>query len=80
VMDGRAVLAEIFVDPALRHLAVIVLTTSAADKDILQMYKLRCSSYIIKPVGFENFAAVVAELGDYWFNLVVLPTRVATLD
>ena len=73
IMDGREVLAEIVRDEALRQLPVVVLTTSEADRDVLDMYDLRCSSYITKPVDFEQFTRVIRELGSYWFSIVVLP-------
>jgi len=74
-MDGREVLREIVADERLRHLPVVVLTTSDAESDVLASYRLRCNSYIVKPVGFENFAEVVRRLADYWFELVVLPAQ-----
>jgi len=73
IMDGREVLAAIIKDEALKHLAVVILTTSSAEADILEMYRLRCSSYIIKPVGFKNFVEVVRKLGNYWLTMVVMP-------
>ena len=72
---GKEVLAEIGADDTLRHLPVIVLTTSAADRDVLEMYRLRCSGYIVKPVDFEQFAQAVKQFADYWFTVVVLPRR-----
>jgi CheY-like chemotaxis protein len=75
VMDGRAVLQQLADDDSLRHLPVVILTTSAEEKDILDMYKLRCSSYIIKPIDFNQFVRVVNEFSDYWFTLVVLPSK-----
>lgn len=75
VMDGREVLAEIVKDEQLRKLPVVILTTSSAESDILTMYNLRCSSYIVKPVDFTQFQQVVKQLGDYWFALVVLPPK-----
>jgi two-component system response regulator len=75
VMDGREVLAEIVRDQKLKAIPVVVLTTSSAESDILDMYKLRCSSYITKPVDFEQFQRLVNGLGDYWFTLVVLPPK-----
>lgn len=74
-MDGREVLAELVADEQLRHLPVVILTTSAGDADVLKMYNLRCSSYIVKPVDFEQFQRVVQSIGEYWFSLVVLPSR-----
>lgn len=73
LMDGREVLAELVADQALRHLPVVVLTTSTSDLDIQRMYELRCNSYIVKPVDFEQFQRVVQGIGDYWFTVVELP-------
>ena len=71
--NGFEVLREIAADPQLCGLPVIVLTTSNADEDIAAMYKLRCSSYIAKPVNFDKFAAVIRSVTDYWFTVVALP-------
>tara|TARA_R110002073_G_scaffold7747_4_gene43661 strand:+ start:12338 stop:12793 length:456 start_codon:yes stop_codon:yes gene_type:complete len=73
VKDGREVLAEIVADEQLRRLAVVVLTTSESDQDLLTMYDLRCSSYILKPVDFKEFQQVIKYIGEYWFTIVVLP-------
>ena len=73
VMDGREVLAAINQDEALKHLPVVVLTTSGAEMDVLRMYKLRCNSYITKPVKFERFLEVIAQLENYWLTIVTLP-------
>lgn len=75
VMDGREVLAEIVADDQLRQLPVVILTTSETEQDILEMYKLRCSSYIVKPVDFNQFLRVVRGIGNYWFTVVVLPPQ-----
>jgi two-component system, chemotaxis family, response regulator Rcp1 len=73
VMDGREVLEQIVADPELNRMPVVVLTTSEGEQDILRMYRLRCSSYIIKPVDFADFLRVIHGLNDYWFSMVVLP-------
>lgn len=75
-MDGREVLAEIVKDDTLRQLPVVILTTSAEEREILDMYRLRCSSYIVKPVDFDQFLGAIRLIGDYWFTVVVLPTDV----
>jgi two-component system, chemotaxis family, response regulator Rcp1 len=72
-MDGREVLEQISQDERLRHLPVVILTTSTDEKEILDMYKLRCSSYIVKPVDFEQFHRVIRSIAEYWFEVVVLP-------
>lgn len=74
IMDGREALQELVADDSLRHLPVVILTTSSAEKDILDMYKLRCSSYIIKPIDFNQFVRIVDETINYWFSVVVLPS------
>lgn len=74
-MDGREVLTELVADEKLAHLPVVILTTSSEEKEILAMYKHRCSSYIIKPVDFDKFTQVVRLISDYWFTVVVLPPQ-----
>jgi CheY-like chemotaxis protein len=74
VMDGHEVLSEIVKDEKLRHLPVIVLTTSYEAADIQKMYSLRCNSYITKPLDFDNFIKAVAQVTGYWLTVVVLPT------
>jgi CheY-like chemotaxis protein len=75
VMDGRQVLAEIVRDDELRKLCVVILTTSDSERDVLDMYNLRCSSYITKPVDFAQFQRVIEEISNYWFTVVVLPPK-----
>lgn len=72
-MDGIEVLRELGKDEQLKHLVVVVLTSSSADEDVLRSYQLRCSSYLVKPISFEGFAKMIQLLGDYWFTLVTLP-------
>ena len=74
-MDGRQVLADLVQDESLCHLPVVILTTSSEEQEILRMYRLRCSSYLLKPVDFDQFLRVIRLLGDYWFSAVVLPPQ-----
>jgi len=73
-MDGREVLEEICRDKKLRHLPVIILTTSADEQEILQMYQLRCNSYIVKKIDFSQYKRAIEVISDYWLRVVVLPT------
>jgi CheY-like chemotaxis protein len=73
-MDGREVLAELVADQTLHGIPVVVLTTSTQDEEILKLYKLRCSSFIIKPIDLEQFLRSVRLIAEYWFTVVVLPT------
>jgi CheY-like chemotaxis protein len=72
-MDGREALAEIKRDPSLRHIPVVVLTTSQAEQDIFKTYDLGANSFISKPVTFEGLIEVMKTLGRYWFQIVDLP-------
>lgn len=73
VMDGYEVLSEIVKDDRLKHLPVVVLTTSYEASDIQKMYALRCNSYITKPVDFDSFVKIVSQLAGYWLTVVVVP-------
>ena len=73
VMDGYEVMKEIVKDENLCHLPVVVLTTSYEAADIQKMYGLRCSSYITKPVDFDNFVKAIGQLAGYWLTVVVVP-------
>ena len=71
--DGREALREIKSDPALRHIPVVVLTTSKTEEDILRSYDLGANCFITKPVTFEGLVAVMKTLGRYWIEIVELP-------
>jgi two-component system response regulator len=71
--DGREVLAEIKAAPQLKHIPVIVLTTSSDDRDVQACYQAGASSYIQKPVDLEGFMRAIERLNDYWFEVVILP-------
>jgi CheY-like chemotaxis protein len=73
--DGREVLAELKADPELREIPVVVLTTSAADADILASYRLHANAYVTKPVDFERFISVVKQIDEFFVSLVKLPRR-----
>lgn len=74
LMDGREVLEKVVQDPTLRNIPIVVLTTSNDEPDVLAAYDLRCSTYILKPVDFEQFVRVVRGITEYWFALAVLPS------
>jgi chemotaxis family two-component system response regulator Rcp1 len=71
--SGREVLAEIKADPILRHIPVVVLTTSSADKDIIDVYDLQANCYVVKPVGLNEFITIVRSIEDFWLSIVKLP-------
>lgn len=71
--DGREVLVELKQDPDLRRIPVIVLTTSAAEEDILKSYDMHVNSYVTKPVDLNQFIKVVRTIEDFWLSIVRLP-------
>ena len=75
-VDGREVLQAIRGDARTRALPVVVLTTSDEPFDIEATYALGVNSYIRKPVDFEQFVAVVKQIGLYW--LVLNHPRIAS--
>jgi chemotaxis family two-component system response regulator Rcp1 len=75
--DGREVLEEIKGDADLKKIPVVVLTTSAAERDILKAYNLHANCYITKPVDLEQFMRVVQLIEDFWLTIVKLPQETA---
>lgn len=73
-MSGHQLMEEMMADEGLRHLPVIVLTTSSSDTDVLPMLQRRCNSYITKPHDLPTFQRVIRGLCDYWFGLPGLIT------
>ncbi len=65
-VDGLEVLREIKAHPVYRNIPVVVLTTSADDRDVTRSYELGAASYIVKPVEFEKFQEVVERIDLYW--------------
>jgi two-component system, chemotaxis family, response regulator Rcp1 len=73
--DGREVLAEIKADASLKMLPVIILTTSAAEQDIMNTYANHANCYIMKPVDLAQFINVVRSIEEFWLTVVKLPNK-----
>jgi hypothetical protein len=65
-VDGLEVLRQIKTHGPYRHIPVVVLTTSAEDRDVKAAYELGATSYIVKPVEFDKFVDVVERIDLYW--------------
>ena len=65
-LDGLGVLKLIREDESLKHIHVVVLTTSALDEDRIDSYQLGVKGFIRKPVGFENFSSAIRAINIYW--------------
>ena len=73
--DGREVLKEIKADEALKCIPVVILTTSNAEEDLIETYKMNANCYITKPVDLDQFINVVESIENFWLSIVKLPTR-----
>jgi two-component system, chemotaxis family, response regulator Rcp1 len=71
--SGQEVLSEIKADPRLMAIPVIVLTSSAAEADIVRSYHLRANAYVTKPVDLEQFLRAIHAIEDFWLTVVKLP-------
>ena len=71
--SGRQVLEEIKEDPQLKHIPVVILTSSKAEMDVVKSYKLHANGYIVKPVNLDKFGEIVNTVEQFWFSIVILP-------
>jgi len=70
---GVEVLTEIKTDQSLKLIPVVILSTSAAQEDIIQSYSLHANCYITKPVDFVQFTKVIRLIEEFWLAVVQLP-------
>ncbi|RMF58749.1 MAG: response regulator [Bacteroidetes bacterium] len=67
-VDGLEVLRQIKTTPALARIPVVILTTSTAEQDVSRAYALHANSYLVKPVDFGQYRALVGTMGVYWLE------------
>lgn len=65
-MNGLEFLQELRADLTIRHIPVVVLTTSNEEQDRVQAYNLNVAGYILKPITFGNFVELMVTLNKYW--------------
>ena len=68
-INGLQVLERIRNSPRTRNLVVVVMTSSAENRDLKACYDLGVNSYIVKPVHFDDFASAIKNVGAYWLIL-----------
>jgi len=73
--DGREVLAEIKTDPKLRHIPILILTTSRAEQDIRSAYDLHANCFITKAVDWERSCEIVKLIENFWLRTATLPSH-----
>lgn len=74
-LNGLEVLSAIKSDPDLRSLPVVVLTSSAAPRDLAAAYAAHANSFVLKPSGFSAFVEVIDKICTYWGANLLLPTQ-----
>lgn len=74
-MNGKETLKELKSDPDLATIPVVVLSTSAVDRDVTTSYALGASGYITKPMDMDEFFQAVRRVEEYWFNTVRRPLK-----
>lgn len=72
-VDGIQVLHKIKTDLRTKDVPVVMLTSSAEERDVLETYNLGVNSYIVKPADFSSFVQAVSGLGTYWSVLNKVP-------
>lgn len=65
-VDGLEVLRQMKHDAALKLIPVVMLTSSREEADLVKSYQLGVNAYVVKPVGFEQFADAIRQLGMFW--------------
>ncbi len=71
--SGQEVLSDLKADPHLRRIPVAILTTSAAEADVMRSYDLGANCYLTKPVDVDQFVRVVQTIEEFWLGVVRLP-------
>jgi CheY-like chemotaxis protein len=74
--DGREVLMEIKQDTDLRHIPVIIFSSSEAEEDILSSYDHHANCYVCKPLDLDAFIEVIELIIRFWIDTIKLPTKV----
>jgi len=78
--NGHEVLKYIKGNDSMKHIPVIMLTTSSAQSDINLSYNNYANCYITKPVEVSDFLTIIATIENFWFSIVKLPTKEITND
>jgi len=73
--NGDEVLEDIKTDDDLKHLPVVILTSSEAEEDIAATYNKHANAYLTKPVDFDGFTDIVNQIEGFWFRVVRLPSE-----
>lgn len=65
-VDGLEVLRQMRSDPTIKHVPVVMVTSSREEQDLIRSYQLGVNAYVVKPVDFQKFVESVKEIGMFW--------------
>jgi CheY-like chemotaxis protein len=71
--NGIQVLEEIKADERLKHIPVVMLTSSTSEKDVKESYGAGAASYVAKPTSIEDHKKLLAAFDMFWFEVAILP-------
>lgn len=77
-LSGREVLARVKEDAELKHTPIVILSSSHAERDLVESYRLHANCFVTKPVDLQDFLASVGAVAHFWLGVVKLPTALAT--
>ena len=77
-VDGLEVLRQIKSDARLKHIPVVMFTSSREQADVIRSYQLGANAYVVKPVDFQKFNETLAGIGRFWMMLNELPPEAAS--
>jgi two-component system, chemotaxis family, response regulator Rcp1 len=73
-LSGREVLARVKADERLKHVPIVVLSSSHAERDLVDAYRLHANCFVTKPVDLHEFLASVGAVAQFWLGVVKLPS------
>ncbi|HEX3626354.1 MAG TPA: response regulator [Verrucomicrobiae bacterium] len=65
-VDGLEVLRQMRADPEIKHVPVVMVTSSREEQDLVHSYELGVNAYVVKPVDFQKFVESVKQIGMFW--------------
>lgn len=72
-IDGIEVLKRVKADPELRDIPIVMMSSSAEERDVRAAYRSGVNSYVVKPLDFSEFSRHVAQIGVYWISVNRVP-------
>jgi CheY-like chemotaxis protein len=75
-LDGRGVLAHVKREDVLRGIPIVVLSSSAAPRDVAGAYALGANCYVTKPVSLDAFLTAIRAVEQFWMGVATLPGQV----